>query len=380
MRYREAKVVPIGFLSTWVVALVLLMPPASRADVFRITDGVNLMVVTDLGDRVVLANPPVRIGAPVSNDDDVRGMAAKPGTGELWIVTWDGVLATVAPTTGKVTRKGTVQGHGLVDLAFAPNGQLYGVSSCNDSVDPTTLFTVSPTGSLAKVVALAPPGVCPSSSVGALAFNDDGRLFFASAGEDDHTYVDAINLSTLAIDRVFGGEISYFFPTAMAFTADGHLRFSEYGDFGDLDLDAGDEVHDLGSATTPGVISTEYAEAYGMVRANPACVGTATSLCFLERFRVEVAYGPTATPAKAFLRNASEGFFAFGATGLADVTVRLTNTCVTKGKYGFFASGPTNAKLAIKVTDTKTGAIKTFAKAAGVAFTPVLAPAAFACP
>ncbi len=377
MKRREA--VLLGSLATW-VGLALGVSPASRADVFRITDGYSLMVVADVGGDVVLVNPPVRLGAPVSNGDDVQGLAAKPGIGELWLVTYDGVLATVAPSTGKLTRKGTIQGHRLIDLAFAASGQLYGVSSCRDGADPSTLFAVSPTGVLTKVVALAPADVCPSSSTGALAFNADGRLFFASVDESEHLYVDAINLSTLAIDRVFADESSYFYPSAIAFTADGHLRVSDYGYFGDIDLDAGTEVTDIGSAQTPGVIAPEYADAVGMVRATIPCTGTAKSLCFLERFRVEVAYGPTAIPATAFLRNVSEGIFAFGATGLADVTVRLTNTCVTKGKYGFYASGPTSAKLVIKVTDTKTGTIRTFANAAGVAFSPVLSPTAFACP
>ena len=379
MRSRESRALLQGSLAT-LVGLALGVVPALRADVFRITDGYNLMVIADAGEKIVLANAPVRIGPPVSNGDDVRGMAAKPGTGELWIVTYDGVFGTVVPTTGKVTRRGTISGNRLVDLAFASNGQLYGVSSCRDTVDPSTLFTVSPTGVLTKIVALAPSDVCLGSDIGALVFNADGRLLYGAVDADEHTYIDAINLSTLAIDRVFADDNAYSYPTAMAFTADGHLRISDYGYFGDLDLDGGTEIDYIGSAQTPGVISTEFADAFAMVRASVPCAGTTTSLCFFERFRVEVAYGPTATRATAFLRSGSEGFFAFGATGLADVTVRVTNTCVTKSKYGFFASGPTNAKLAIKVTDTKTGVIKTFANAAGVAFVPVLAPTAFACP
>ena len=75
------------------------------------------------------------------------------------------------------------------------------------------------------------------------------------------------------------------------------------------------------------------------------------------------------------------GYFWFFDAGNIEVVAKVLDGCGVNGRYWVLAGGLTNVEAALVVTDTKTGAAKTYANPAGTAFRPIQDTAAFAtCP
>jgi hypothetical protein len=117
----------------------------------------------------------------------------------------------------------------------------------------------------------------------------------------------------------------------------------------------------------------------------PTCVGDANSLCLAGyRFRVEATFqqtpeGPSAPATAVPLTNDTGYFWFFDPTNIELVTKVLTG-CGVNNEYWVFAGGLTDVGIEMKVTDTVTGAVKTYSNAFGTPFQPIQDSSAFPCP
>jgi len=110
-------------------------------------------------------------------------------------------------------------------------------------------------------------------------------------------------------------------------------------------------------------------------------LGTCTSGPFLclagNRFRAEVAWKPAPAsppvPAQAVAVSGDGGYFSFSDPGSAERAVKVV---AQNGSFGVFSAGLTSAEHTLTVTDSLTGAVKTYVNAANT-FSSVGDPAAF---
>lgn len=97
-------------------------------------------------------------------------------------------------------------------------------------------------------------------------------------------------------------------------------------------------------------------------------LGSCTSGPFLclagNRFRAEVTWklGAAALPAQAVAVSGDAGYFSFNDAGSAERVVKMVGQ---NGSFGVFSGGLTNAEHTLTVTDTTTGAVKTYTNAPG---------------
>ena len=114
------------------------------------------------------------------------------------------------------------------------------------------------------------------------------------------------------------------------------------------------------------------------------CVSGGANLCLNGgRFQVQVFWSTaTGTGAGQATQLTDEsGFFAFFDPSNVELTVKVLNGCNLGGHYWVFMSGLTNVGVQVIVTDTKTGAIRTYNSPLNTTFAPVLDTSAFAtCP
>jgi len=116
-----------------------------------------------------------------------------------------------------------------------------------------------------------------------------------------------------------------------------------------------------------------------------ACVGDATHLC-LEggRFRVEVTWrtpAGAAGPGQAVRLTGESGYFWFFGAENVELVVKVLDACAFNGRHWVFAGGLTNVATTLTVTDTRTGAVRTYHNPQGTAFAPIQDTGAFSsCP
>jgi hypothetical protein len=113
-----------------------------------------------------------------------------------------------------------------------------------------------------------------------------------------------------------------------------------------------------------------------------ACVPSATTLC-LNRWRFKVT--ATFDTGDGDVRSAhvvpapDGGSLWFFSSGNVESIVKVINGCGLGGHYWFFAAGLTNVKVVLTVTDTQTGAVRTYTNPLGTPFVPIQDTAAFPC-
>jgi hypothetical protein len=113
------------------------------------------------------------------------------------------------------------------------------------------------------------------------------------------------------------------------------------------------------------------------------CVPDAHTLCLeVLRFSVTAVFasgdGSLQAAQAGSLGNGS-GYLWFFSPDNAEVIVKMFPGCSLGGDYWFFAAGLTNLQVVITVTDTSTGAVRTYTNPAGTAFAPIQDTAAFPC-
>ncbi len=117
----------------------------------------------------------------------------------------------------------------------------------------------------------------------------------------------------------------------------------------------------------------------------PTCTPTATALCLNGgRFRIEATYETTsgASGSAQVVKLTDEtGYLWFFSATNVEAVVKVLNACGLNNRFWVFAGGLTNVRTVITVTDTKTGAVKTYVNPQVKAFQPIQDTSAFAtCP
>lgn len=122
----------------------------------------------------------------------------------------------------------------------------------------------------------------------------------------------------------------------------------------------------------------------GSVEVTGQCISGGPLLCLNKsRFQVQATWH-TATSinaAKAAQLTDESGFFAFFDPSNVELTVKVLNGCGLGSHYWVFLSGLTNVGVTVTVTDTQTGAVKTYTNPLNKTFATVLDTSAFpTCP
>src|SRR6185369_762820 len=112
--------------------------------------------------------------------------------------------------------------------------------------------------------------------------------------------------------------------------------------------------------------------------------GDATGLCLGGRFLVKARWttpdGRTGDGSAVPLSGDS-GYFWFFSPNNVEMIVKTVDGCAVNSRIWMFAAGLTNVKIVMTVTDTQTGAVRTWVNPQGTAFQPIQDTAAFdACP
>jgi hypothetical protein len=116
-----------------------------------------------------------------------------------------------------------------------------------------------------------------------------------------------------------------------------------------------------------------------------ACTADPTTLCLDGgRFKVQTQWSTSDGRngvGQAVLLTAETGYFWFFSSNNVEVIVKVVSGCAFNARYWTFAGGLTNVNVVTTVTDTQTGAVKTYVNPQGTAFAPIQDTAAFAtCP
>ncbi|HSS47846.1 MAG TPA: vanadium-dependent haloperoxidase [Thermoanaerobaculia bacterium] len=118
-----------------------------------------------------------------------------------------------------------------------------------------------------------------------------------------------------------------------------------------------------------------------------ACVQGPTSLCLENtRFKVEATWRTAVEiesgsgPGRAIPQANDFGQFWFFSADNVELSVKVLNGCALNNHFWVFASGLTDVEVVLTVTDSDTGASRTYFSPKGHAFTPVQDTAAFPCP
>ncbi len=114
------------------------------------------------------------------------------------------------------------------------------------------------------------------------------------------------------------------------------------------------------------------------------CTPNATTLCLSGgRFRVNVAWstGTGSGAGQAVSLTGDSGYFWFFNAANIELIVKVLDACsISSHHFWVFAGGLTNVGVVMTVTDTQTGAQRTYTNPRGTAFVPLQDTSAFACP
>jgi hypothetical protein len=120
-------------------------------------------------------------------------------------------------------------------------------------------------------------------------------------------------------------------------------------------------------------------------RATALCVANASTLCLNNgRFSVRTQWATSdgnSGAGQAVAVTADAGYFWFFSSDNVEVFVKELNACSFNSRFWTFAGGLTNVNVVMTVTDTQTGAVKTYTNPQGTPFAPIQDTNAFAmCP
>jgi CSLREA domain-containing protein len=120
----------------------------------------------------------------------------------------------------------------------------------------------------------------------------------------------------------------------------------------------------------------------GAFEVGTACVNGGPILCLNnQRFRITSQWRTpqgASGPGQGTRLTADSGFFWFFDPANIELTVKVLNGCGVNDRYWVFLSGLTNVEVTVTVTDTQTGAVKTYTSPQGAVFRTRLDTAAFA--
>ncbi len=115
------------------------------------------------------------------------------------------------------------------------------------------------------------------------------------------------------------------------------------------------------------------------------CIPSDTALCLNQgRFKVEATFQPGGQPqgtAHVVKLTDETGYLWFFSSVNVEAVVKVINACTFNQRFWVYAGGLTDVQVTLKVTDTATGAVKTYTNPQGAKFQPIQDSSAFAtCP
>ena len=313
--------------------------------------------------------------------------------------------------TGRTTTVGSI-GTEVAALAFAPDGQLWGMeeggrlvridaatgagTQLADPFGPTSGFAVSDVtfdldGVLWVVGLEGEAAVLYEVDVMAGSATLIGELAepVTAIADFDGVLYGLADLQLYIVDRTSGGLI----PATDAFFADASaMDLSPAGDLwllstipGDPPIDflAGFEL-EFGEEVAPPVEISTGSRGLA-IEPGGSCVPSATEMCLLDRFRVEVTWrnfrGVTGPGRVVPETSDRSGIFSFFNPDNWELLVKALDGCDANGHYWFFAAQATNVEYTLVVTDTESGLTKPYLNPLGVTPQPVTDTTAFeTCP
>lgn len=122
----------------------------------------------------------------------------------------------------------------------------------------------------------------------------------------------------------------------------------------------------------------------GAFEVTSACVPGGNALCLAGgRFRVTATWQRRGGSRPAFPTDVADEsgvfYFAVNEPGNVELTVKILSQCSQNNRFAVFASGLSNARVDLTVTDTLTGRSKTYTNPLGQAFRLLQDSATFAC-
>lgn len=124
--------------------------------------------------------------------------------------------------------------------------------------------------------------------------------------------------------------------------------------------------------------------AWSLATLEAGCVPSPTTLCLNnQRFSVTTQWtrpDGTTGQGQAVALTRDTGLFWFFNSSNIEMVIKVLNGCGVDSAYWVFSGGLTNVKVVMTVTDTQTGAVKTYTNPQGQSFLPIQDTLAFACP
>ncbi len=115
-----------------------------------------------------------------------------------------------------------------------------------------------------------------------------------------------------------------------------------------------------------------------------ACVANATTLCLNNsRFKVQVQWmtaDGSSGSGQAVSLTGDTGYFWFFSANNVEMVLNAVDGCAFNSTFWVFAGGLTNVNVITTVTDTQTGAVRSYVNPQGIAFQPLQDTSAFVCP
>jgi streptogramin lyase len=327
------------------------------------------------------------------------GIAAGPD-GDLWFTSADFEVG-LAAFIGRITPAGTISEFPLsnsesapCDITAGPDGNLW-FAECEIGV--SAIGRITPAGVITEF-----PLPTPNSAPRGITVGPDGALWFTETANK-------IGRSTPAgVITEFPIPTPNSAPRGITVGPDGALWFTE-------------TAKKIGRITPAGVIAefpiptpnsvpfgitvgpdgalwfTESTANFFPMRkvegkigrittgAAAPCTPNSITLCLNSgRFAVTASWR-TSTGSGAGtagqLTGGNSGYFSFFDTSNVELVVKVLNGCALSNSYWVFAAGLTNVEVTLTVTDTQTGATRTYLSPLGTPFQPIQDTIFFAtCP
>jgi hypothetical protein len=328
--------------------------------------------------------------APFSEIAGETGLATS-ASGTTYVVGNNGrdsVLARLDLGTGAATSIGTITGEVVVDLAFDGSGTLYALTDNTEGAHPHALLAVDTATAAATVMTTLDShgGTYDFGEFGAIAWNPaDSFLYHADLAADGTVFVDKVAPGTWSETAVLSGSTVTAYPSAMAFLGGRLYLFTNGPDYSVDATSIGADFEDEGFVFFPSADGQFAYAPQGVAPPSLACTPSETAACLYGRFKVEVAYDATPAsgsgPASVVLESGASVKFTFFDPSNIEMILKVLNACSPPFNHWWvFAGGLTNVGVSITVTDTSTGAKKTYSSTKGTLFQPFADTAAFDCP
>ncbi|MGZ8866844.1 MAG: trypsin-like serine peptidase, partial [Thermoanaerobaculia bacterium] len=140
-------------------------------------------------------------------------------------------------------------------------------------------------------------------------------------------------------------------------------------------------------------IDGSFAESFNLLKTHLSSTGstptpctqnlTGGTVCLVgNRFSVRVTYdaGQGSQPMTAIKYTPDSGLFWFDNANNIEVLLKMVNACSFNQKFWVYSGGTTDVGVNITVTDSQSGAVKTYNNVRGTKFLTITDGAAFSCP